>query len=311
LKVQTNRHYTFQFNRDGFHENRITKNGAELAAAASYRMDVQLERIGNTTTVNGVVKSENGEPLAGQQVYLQSSSLNARYRAVSDKEGNFTLPGVALGTDYRLWVLPSGMYGQHQRNPVEITENTPLLEISLPVLYGGSVSGQVVDAEGGPMGNFTLHLHSQQFGSSSRAVTDENGCFGPVKLAAGKITFFTQAQPRFSINGFDLQAGNQQNAHLVMDWGSYQVRGTVADGSGTVVAGAKVNMFMAYQFDEMKASSNRNTITDESGFFRFTQVGPGTHRVTVNEDRYKPYNTEHDVGGGGGDELKIELEPKE
>ena len=309
LQVQANRRYTLRFNRDGFHEKRVTKTGAELTTAGNHRIDVQLQRIGDTTDVHGMVTSEHGEPLAGQHVYLQSSSLNARHQAKSDEAGNFVLEGVALGADYQIWVSPGGLYGKYQHGPVEIIPDTPPLEIQLPVLDGGSVSGQVVDSEGTPMSNFTLFVRSENSARTSRVVTDDNGQFSPVSLAAGELMFFTQIQPRHTIRGFELQAGNQQYAHLQMDWGRHEVQGTIADENGAVIAGVKVHMSMAYGFYDMRASSTRDTITDERGFFRFTQVGPGVHVIRISQNRYKPYKTDYDVGGAGG-ELQIKLTPK-
>ena len=56
--------------------------------------------------------------------------------------------------------------------------------------------------------------------------------------------------------------------------------------------------------------SSRVTQTDPSGFFRFTQLGPGEHLLDVRASGYHALEEHHDVGRDSA-EVEVRLEPDE
>jgi outer membrane receptor protein involved in Fe transport len=59
------------------------------------------------------------------------------------------------------------------------------------------------------------------------------------------------------------------------------LQGTVTDASGAAVAGAKVTL------KDQATGVSRDTVTDQAGFYRFSQIPPGTYTATVEASGFR------------------------
>jgi len=125
----------------------------------------------------------------------------------------------------------------------------------------------------------------------------------------GEILFETRSLPRLTVRGFRLQPGGADEVTLVLDRGSHAFSGTVNAQGGGPVPGASVSLYWSYSEKGIQSSSFRSAVTDASGRFSFTELGPGDHKISVNSTSHLPSHTSHEVGKEGqeGQDVVIEL----
>jgi hypothetical protein len=166
----------------------------------------------------------------------------------------------------------------------------------------------MVDAQGEPVPSFTLLLTSSKAaGRTVPVVGDSAGHFEVDEVPEGRLTFVTRSQPRVSIRGAELTATSEVFVRLVIDWGVHSLVGQVTDISGNPIPGVDTALTWRHETGSMQSSSSRRTLTDAGGFFRFTQLGPGVHRLDLMANGFRRYNTQVDIGGALG-ELRIQLQ---
>jgi protocatechuate 3,4-dioxygenase beta subunit len=83
------------------------------------------------------------------------------------------------------------------------------------------------------------------------------------------------------IAGITLFPGMEKDVDLVLDWGDAALEGRVLDDRGSPIGGARVSLSWSHDRGAAHSSSLRETVTDEAGVFRFTQLGPGDHEVRI------------------------------
>ena len=259
-------------------------------------------------TLSGHVYDENGNPVAGQHVYLGSNS------SVTDASGSYSVmavPGV-----YSVDIDNGGAYGNLSRDiPGEydlgfggyILAQDTTQDFTLP---GKQVSVRVQDGSGNPVSGVALTTS----GGPTNGV-DVGGGY----TANGFDGFFTgYNSPTTDANG---------NATLWLFPGSYSITATPASGSAyvaTSVSGITVSSDMSQSitlqqpvtlsghiYDEngnpvarqQISLGSATTTTDSNGSYSFT-VAPGTYQVGL--DNGGDYgDLSHDVPG----EYDINLSP--
>ena len=185
------------------------------------------------------------------------------------------------------------------------------LEIVLESLGTGRLSGRMIEADGGPVPGFRFWLSSSTAMRSAVPITsDERGYFELAEAPAGSLTFDTRASPRLSVRGVRLPDGGETEVMLVLDWGDRVLAGRVADDRGDPVGGAQLSLSWSDTRGEIQSMSSRATLTDPSGFFRFTQLGPGEHLLDVRASGYHELKEYHDVRSDSA-EVEVRLEPDE
>jgi len=73
---------------------------------------------------------------------------------------------------------------------------------------------------------------------------------------------------------------------------------------GEPVPGAEVTLIWADEEQGVTSRSNRQTFTDGSGYFIFTELGPGSHTIIVTAQGYHSFRREAIPGEG----IVIELQ---
>ena len=72
------------------------------------------------------------------------------------------------------------------------------------------------------------------------------------------------------------------------------------------VAGARISLNWFHDENGIRTTARRSTAADAQGYFKLTQLGPGTHRLIVNAEDFLPAQLNHDVATQGSD-LTVEL----
>jgi hypothetical protein len=307
LVAQADRSYEFSFALGGYRPQRLRLMGRDLAAVRETRLDVELETAGERIVVSGRLRTERGDPIVGEKVHLVSSILNRGYTVVSDLQGDFRIGGVEIGSDYQLWIQPKGPYQDYRQSSLVLDRDDLFFEIVLESLAGGRLTGRIVDSEGTPLPSLQLWLWSvKALGRLLPVSADGNGYFVVEEAPEGPLKLGTRSRPHLEVSGVTLPADDEP-VLLVVDWGNHVMSGGVLDGGGSPVAGAQVQLSWSYEGGGTRSMSNRKTLTDESGLFRFTQLGPGPHRLHVSASGYRSAQQRHEVGMHKGP-VNVQLE---
>lgn len=306
--VQPGNIYTVQFQLDGYVEERASVRYEQLTAPGGAGLDVQLRSDGESVTVTGKVQDSGGTAVPGERVQLASTSLDKRYAANTAQDGTFTMPAVPPGSDYRITIHPDGPYESYYEQNLSVQQPSTRLAITLQPLDTGRVTGHIVDNEGYGVPDFTMSIKSNNSQSSYVDVTsDGNGYFTAENAPAGHLIFATRSQPSISVSGITLEPGGAVNAELVIDWGELELGGRVVDESRTPLSGVDVRLSGQYVGKGIQSNSVRRTVTDSDGYFRFTQLGSGPHRLDVVADGYQGVTQNQDIEAHAG-EITVTLE---
>ena len=217
---------------------------------------------------------------------------------------------VEPGDDYRLSINAVAAYKDYFQENIKVTKSGLTLNINLEVLDTGTLSGQMMDMYGTHIPNFMLVLETEESSYyKAHVLGDDAGHFTVEKAPAGELRLQTSSTPYYSIGGIQLAAGAELQVPVVLDWGYDAIEGRVVNDRGYPVAATNINLTWSHQQNGIRSASRRNTGTDEQGNFRFTQLGPGRHRLTINVKGYKPVSLNHNVALQGS-QLEVKLEAK-
>jgi protocatechuate 3,4-dioxygenase beta subunit len=272
------------------------------------QLDAELSRVENAASVTGTVESEQGQPIASATIVLRSQALGTQYQAVTDRDGAFSFLDAKPGQGYSLRVFPKGLYLDYSRNQINVSEDGLSLEILLKSLETGRLVGRMIDERGSPVVGFRLWVVAS--GATQGALpisSDEQGYFELAEAPAGSLSFDTRSSPRLAIRGVTLQAGGERDVVLVLDSGEEELTGEVRGERGVPIAGAEVSLSWSHANGKVRSSSQRTTRTNPDGSFRFQQLGPGQHHLTVRAPGYRSMEERYDVGGHAA-EVEVRLE---
>ena len=296
--------------KKGYRDARVQFRSEEVGESPSLELDILMDPLGARAPVKGVIQDAAGLPVPNESVFLHSTSLSARYQALTGKDGRFSLGDVEVGGDYRLWVYPRATYRDHTAENLSVSEEGLDLAITLEPYEAANLRGVMVDPAGRPVPRFTLWLRSLNAHGNSIAVTgDARGAFEVADVPEGEIFFETRSLPRIAIRGFELSREVDAAVTLVIDHGPHAFSGTIVGAGGAPVAGAAVSLHWSHAAEGVQSSSNRSTVSDAAGRFSFGDLAAGEHKISVNAPGHAPSYTSHDVGGGGPDPV-IELKAR-
>jgi hypothetical protein len=259
--------------------------------------------------VTGALRTQDGTPIRGEAVELESWALEASYFGASDARGRFSIPNVALGSDYEVRVLSEGRYRNYMRRGVAITVEGLRLDLVLEPLASARLAGRMVDAEGVPIPLRTLLLQSSHAPGLALQITgDDRGQFTVEDAPTGQLTFSTRTVPHLKVRGPVLTPASEVDLRLVLDEGSHELGGRVVGARDIPVAGAQLKLSWSYKQGGSVSSSARTAVTDPSGSFRFTDLGSGPHRLAVRADGYEDALETYGVFWNSGD-VELRLRP--
>ncbi len=249
-----------------------------------------------------------GRALPGRPMTIASLGLRTNYQAKSDANGDFIFRKVEPAKDYRLHILEGSGYKDKTINPLEVPSRGLELDIVLELADKGELSGWMLDLEGNPVPGFTLYLHSKVVdGKPARVVGDQQGFFSVQDFPVGDAALRSNSYPIFAASGFRVSAQPEEPITVILDLGPHVLEGWVIDNLGDPVAANSVLLSWTFNLGSVQSSSSRKTTADRNGYFVFTDLGPGVHRMWISAPGFKKQRVDIDTGIEHG-EFIVELE---
>lgn len=290
------RNLSIRFSKEGYRDGTQSIQQSKLRdlSGSSFRLDAQLEAKGGTTLIQGVVTDEKNKAIRGASIRLYSVSLQSNHVTISSSDGSFVLDNVEVGAGYDLSVRPKVEYQSYVEEGLAIGKDGLDLAIVLEPLGIGSLRGQMVNMNSESIPNHTLWMRNSAPGANrNQAITSSSdGSFQVDDIPVGEVSLGSQGNPRFSIGGIQLETGKNTTVELILDWGNEELAGLVKNMEGDPVAGAEIKLLWSVQGQELISRSRRQTVTDGSGYFIFTELGPGLHTVIVSAKGHRAVNRE-------------------
>ncbi len=270
--------------------------------------DIFADRIGGT--ISGKVVDENGKSIVGATVSLNQRynagelmrgyQAGARFRATSDRNGEFIFAGLAVGINMNMWVHHDD-FAPKQGAPFAALEDESQTLPPTILSAGYSVSGKTTDRGGNPL-QATVELMMQpsdafrqgsteeilaQDIASGRHVTvmaDGNGEFYIDKLAEGFWIL------RASYDGFAtaeirpimLLNGKNADGQKVVLPDEFTISGIVLDEQQMPIADAKIGVARTSPRPTLTGSAT----TNQQGEFTVRGLQEGSYGLSAQASGY-------------------------
>ena len=303
---QRSRTRSVRFTKAGYRAEVLGIRQADLRDQSEWRLDAELQK-NEGVIVDGTVTDLNDTPVAGARVQLYSRTLGRSHQATSGQDGSFFIDHVEIGDDYRLWVRPKADFQDFVDEDFQVGRSGLFVPVVLEPLEESNLRGRMVNAFHVPIPRYTLWMWNSGAGANRNlAVTsDSGGNFLIENIPAGEIVIGSRGQPQFTVGGILLEPRKTTTATLVLDWGYEEMAGLLVNSvSGEPVVGAEVTLVWADEQQGVTSRSRRETIADGSGFFIFTELGPGPHTIIVTASGFHSVRREAAPGEG----IVIELQ---
>ena len=298
--------------REGYQDRELQVAAGQSDDANVRELNIVMEpESGNELAeVAGTVKGPDGDPVANQRIQFSSAKQRQNYGATTKSDGTFAIRSVEPGDDYRVSINAADAYQDYFQTDIRVPEKGLTLNIQLLDRDTGVLRGQMVNVFGNAVADFSLVLQTKATSYySQQVIGDGSGNFVVEKAPAGELRLKTKSSPYYTVDGIRLEPGAEQQVTVVLDWGYDEIQGRVVNEDGQPVAVPNISLTWVYEQNGLRTTARRTAAADEQGSFRFTQLGPGDHRLTINAAGYQPVNINHDVAMQGSD-LVVELEAK-
>ncbi len=266
--------------------------------------DITVLRAG---TVQGVVKDERGQPVAGVKVAVTLGSLGfggfgASSASVSKADGAFTVGKLRPGK-WSLRTASGKFLPTVEALTLEAEEQR--MDVVLVVRAGNAIAGQVVDDRG--MGVAAMKVGSkrkeasgaidiERFTADEATTTDANGYF----TLAGLSDEFTSVRAfgpgHSAVTQSDVQVGTGNLLLRVERLGI--VEGVLQAADGAPIAGSRVRseatgaqgegMLMLESMDLPGPGGRESAVTAADGSFRLASVRPGAATIVASGKTHRP-----------------------
>ena len=253
-------------------------------------------------SVWGTIQTEFSTISNNDRIILYSLSLNKGYTAVSDINGYFYIDGVAPAKDYRMRVIPQGMFKRYVRESVNLTADQTVLSVVLLELPVGTLRGEVVNSNGIKIPGFGIKVRSPEKSQwSANIVTDGVGWFQVENVPIGALEFSSTFGQALIITGHDFKGDLQSPLALVVDQGPNELRGLVYDQYNDLVGGANVILSWVNTEGGTRSAVNRRTTTNPSGQFSIKGIGSGVHDLVLSTTSGFAYRQTINIGNDSAD----------
>jgi hypothetical protein len=308
LQVRSDRPAFLTLVKEGYEDARVSVDAAARDEQGVVPIDVTMVPVLGSITVAGTVRDAAGNGLAGVSVYLQGGG--SKYRAVSDATGAYAIQEVRRPGAYILWVSPGDGYGGYREPRLKVPmAGVSGHEIVLERVGSGRVYGQMLDAQGRAVPNFTLSVESADAPGEAVAVTgDGQGYFIAEDVPEGRLRVQSSSFPRFVTSGVTLSAGGEIEVKPRLDIGNEQLAGRVIGDAGAPVAGADVTLSWVLRDGTVTHESLRKTVSNSRGEFVFVGLGKLSRNLSIRAAKFEPVRLEG-VGTSKFSDVEVQLMP--
>lgn len=250
-------------------------------------------------TVGGSVKSVQGQPVIGAQIFAAGETTGRPLDASSDVDGKFHIGGLAADRPIMLMISADGFA------PVQRNVTPPAEDLAIVLKSTGTVRGRVEDAGtknpitdftisrtgGGGFGGFNIQIRNGQVTNGDRSFQSADGTFELTDVPPGKWTIRASASSyrNADVSGVEVVEGETKEGVALSLKKGGSLNGRVLDPQkGTGVPNASVTWraqggggmggFGGMMI--MGGGGNNATATDADGRFSFDGLPDG--KVTVN-----------------------------
>lgn len=270
------------FLRSGYKKKMIRISKIDPHFTDKISVDVRMALSPETVTVNGWLGETNGTGIPGEIINLSSLTEGLYYSTRSDATGNFSFEGIKRGVSYSVDVKASEKYKNNPIENITITDHGIPVFITLEPISLVNIDGVVIDSYGGSVKNLKFKIRSDINSIYDTQLTsDEHGRFFLPGFPLGKLSFTTESPLFFKVSGVDLSKSRHANLVIPVDVGPHQISGWIRNQYGMPLKAARVVLDAQFKFNGLDSISIRTYVTDESGYFEFSRLGPGEHYVTV------------------------------
>ncbi len=275
---------------------------------SEYRLDVELEPVGQKVDVVGQVIGPGGKMISGIRIWITSPKPGNYRRTISDQWGDFRFDGIEVGDSYRLGVDANANFKAYVSEPFQVGPYDTVHDVRLEGSEYADLSGRVLDPEGEPLGHFTLWLKTIDSGQNARVpiTTDGSGYFQAEGIPAGPVQLETASQPRLQAGGVVLEPGESRYVEFPLDWGGEWMFGRVIDTRGDPVPQARITLQWSMHYSEVTSTSHRQAFSDIGGHFTMTNLGGFDYQVTVQAPGFR---TKRFTQSPGSNEFEVVVQP--
>jgi uncharacterized surface anchored protein len=250
---------------------------AAVLVSMTAAAQAQRKPASGKASISGFVTDTNGTAIGGADVVLTSSS-GAKQETKSDEKGFYSFTGIHSGT-YNLSVNALSFPGmKFEYISVAAGQEIPLDATLQGVIPKPAPNAPVQSAAPAEVPSPT---RGEVVPPTPAEVAPPTPAQNPAQLPAGKST-----QPSVDNRGS----------------GKAAISGIATDQTGAVLPGAKVVLSNAAGFKQ-------ETVTDEKGSYRFTDLQPGTYTLTVTAPNFEVQKLDNIAVTGGGLPLDVTLTP--
>ena len=287
--------YSLDVSKSGYTDRRLGLREADVRGLDEVRIDAVLEPEADTATVSGIVTDIDGDPVSGAMVRVYSPVAKQPFQALTEHNGDFLLPPVAVGKDYQLRVHAGDVFRDYVEQPL----NVPSQGLKLPVILESvgmvNLSGRMVDTLGNPIPWLGLWLRNGDSATALGMINgDQDGYFYVEDVREGELSVQTHITPYLAVNGIKVSAGLGDSVELTLDWGDLEIQGKVTDEWGDPVPLADISVSWSLQDGPLHSRSSRRTTSGNDGGFLFSGLGPGVHALSIQAHGFQGAWAEHD-----------------
>lgn len=295
--------------KDGYTPARELASLEEVGENSEVEIPFQLESVDELAIVSGQVIDQNGEPVAGERVFLRSRKLSALYSGNSDSNGKFVVEDVMAASDYRLWIYPRQIFRDYVDDAVTIEGGENSFDIQLQPFEVGALDILLVNADGAPIPGFTIRVRNTKALSRMLTLTsDKDGLVRVAEVPTGPLVVDNRTYPRLNAVGVMAAADKTVSVEIPVGIGDRSISGRVAVDVQNPLAGARVVVTWRATRGTVQSRVFQETVTDAEGRFSVGGFGNGSISVGISAEGYRAQRV--DVPDEGGEGLEITLEPQ-
>jgi protocatechuate 3,4-dioxygenase beta subunit len=241
--------------------------------------------------VSGVVVDGAGKPVGGARVVATAASEpfpvvdSRRDGVIAKPDGTFELRAIGAGT----WRLTAthATFGPTTSTPIALDGAHAKTGVKLVLEAGGTLTGAVVDASGGPVAsaNVRVVVRGNVFWRAQRqAFSGADGKFAIAGLPRRAVDVVAQSEQGSSaIVSADLVATAKQDVALKLDIAG-EITGIVVDSAGQPLGDAQVfadpePTGKPADLSIWVVRGDQEAVTDQAGAFVLSGLPPGGYRV--------------------------------